>query len=189
MGRDIHIWLEQKRPAYYQVDRWELLASDVRVVRDYSLFHVLARIDEDLSDLSSLGEPRGLPAGITPETAREVDQWGTDGHSHSFVTYDELLLAQQLYSGVREKKYVEFAGTRRDAPLDALWHLLGRSLPPGFDPALTPVRPSSDPDLLIAARVDSVPAGPNVDLAAIIAYLGVYHNKGHFTRMVFWFDN
>lgn len=158
MGRDIHIWLEQKRPAYYQVDHWELLASEVSVVRDYSLFHVLAYRDEDTSQLPSLGEPRGLPADIAPVTAQAADEWGTDGHSRSFLTYED-------------------------------WRVMGRALPAGFDPALTPACPSSDDDRIIAARVDTVPVGPNVDLAAIIAYLAVYHNGGHLTRMVFWFDN
>lgn len=108
MGCDIHICLEhyktingdkewsnidyfQKNP-YFATDdeserEYELVA--VYSNRDYSLFSALADV-RNYSEDKVIGSVKGTPANCSELTRSLIDGWGSDGHSHSFLTLEEL---------------------------------------------------------------------------------------------------
>lgn len=107
MGCDIHIHTEivkningteiwvngdfyQKNPVRsFSLDGEKFEKVDVFKGRDYRLFSILADVRSDGNN-SSISQPKGLPNDVTEEVQTESDYWGIDGHSHSFLTLDEL---------------------------------------------------------------------------------------------------
>jgi len=106
MGADIHLWLERKLPngkwvmhdrcdgisreAYgiepptaesYMGDRAYHLAGG----RNYRFFAALAGVRGDGP------EPRGLPPDVSDYVLHESDEYGADGHSHSWMTAREFM--------------------------------------------------------------------------------------------------
>lgn len=57
--------------------------------RDYSLFGILA--DVRTREHPPLAQPRGVPDDASPEYLKRVDDYGSDGHSHSWFLLSELL--------------------------------------------------------------------------------------------------
>jgi hypothetical protein len=57
--------------------------------RNYTLFGQLARVRDDYVDV--VAEPRGLPKDASFQVKLASEQWGPDGHSHSWFTVQELL--------------------------------------------------------------------------------------------------
>jgi len=121
MGCDIHFHVEQRegaewvraeaiepnpyhspeRVTEYPDDPW--YAATRRACwydgRNYNLFSVLANVRNgygfagcDTGDpLPVIHDPRGLPDDVTDEVAKESEDIGVDGHSHSWATVAELL--------------------------------------------------------------------------------------------------
>lgn len=56
--------------------------------RDYALFGLLAGVRDD--SVTPISPPKGVPIGCSPEYMRSVDNYGSDGHSHSYLTLEEL---------------------------------------------------------------------------------------------------
>ena len=87
MGCDIHGHFEIK------VDgKWEHYSAD-RFLRDYSLFAKLANVRNNSLEgdyVQPIDEPRGLPEDISIVTKMDNDHYGTDGHSHSYITAEEI---------------------------------------------------------------------------------------------------
>lgn len=91
--------------------------------RNYNWFAILADVRNgsgfagcDTGDkFTPIAMPRGLPDDASPEIKRESDQWGVDGHSHSWFTLREILdydwdsgAIQRGYVDASEfKKYIE----------------------------------------------------------------------------------
>lgn len=105
MGCDIHFHVEKKDengkwisadkwtvdpwgdddPDYIDVKREDSFYHD----RNYLLFGILAHVrDRSVTPISS---PRGLPKDVSPEVKKRSDDYGADGHSHSWLTLAELL--------------------------------------------------------------------------------------------------
>ena len=65
--------------------------------RNYSLFTFLAGVRDDAAYAGKanrcLDLPRGVPADASPEYRKLVDDWGPDGHTHSYFTLRELVHA------------------------------------------------------------------------------------------------
>ncbi len=54
--------------------------------------------------------PKGLPDNVSIEVKTESDEWGIDGHSHSFLTLKELLDYSgetHIVRGVVSEKYLK----------------------------------------------------------------------------------
>jgi hypothetical protein len=102
MGCDIHWFSETKKDGKWQCDQFGLLA-DVREggeegdlmyfdnffdeERDYWLFGLLADVRASFPwNISAMG----LPNDVSPEVREQADEWGVDGHSHSFLTRSAL---------------------------------------------------------------------------------------------------
>lgn len=66
--------------------------------RVYSLFAILANVRNgrgfagcDTGDrVDPISNPKGLPEDCSIEVKKEADSWGSDGHSHSYLTVKEL---------------------------------------------------------------------------------------------------
>lgn len=66
--------------------------------RNYDLFAVLADVRNGVGfagvvtgqKLPIIDDPRGLPDDVTQVVAEESEEWGIDGHSHSWFTLREL---------------------------------------------------------------------------------------------------
>ena len=87
MGCDIHMYIEKKDK---EKGQWEAVdySDDIDVGRDYDLFCFLAgvRCGEEPQHF----ERKGLPDDLSPEVREECEGWGSDGHSHSWLTLEEL---------------------------------------------------------------------------------------------------
>ena len=83
MGCDIHvhveIWLEGEWRHY----------SAPRVERDYLLFSYMADVRNSYG-VTPIAQPRGLPASASAVTRYESAAWDCDGHSHSWLAFDEM---------------------------------------------------------------------------------------------------
>lgn len=108
MGCDIHVCCEFKNskgewincdyfklnPYYCPKDiesgeqEWEIIP--IYDDRNYSLFATLANV-RNYGGTTVISEARGLPDDIHPLTKKIVDDWGRDGHTHSYYTLRELL--------------------------------------------------------------------------------------------------
>ena len=66
--------------------------------RNYDLFAILANVRNGFgfagcdtgNEFIPIDTPRGLPDSVSPEVKKESDEWGGDGHSHSWFTLKEL---------------------------------------------------------------------------------------------------
>lgn len=85
MGCDIHLCVEMKVD-----DEW-ILYSQPRVDRNYDLFAMMANVRNN-GDIEPLSSPRGLPHDVSKSTACIAKSWGSDGHSHSWLGYEEIRL-------------------------------------------------------------------------------------------------
>lgn len=112
MGTDIHLFVERKNP---NTDKWENV--DPKGVapqdsfekesgywswyggRNYGLFSILANVRNgygtagaDTGDgYKPIAMPRGNPDDASPEYMAKVEDYGPDGHSHTYHTLKDLL--------------------------------------------------------------------------------------------------
>lgn len=83
MGCDIHLYLEKK------VDNKEwAYIEEGDVGRDYDLFGFLAGVRGYKEEQHF--ERKGLPDDMSAEVQKECNDYGSDGHSHSWLTLKEL---------------------------------------------------------------------------------------------------
>ena len=77
------VWLEPPQGRNVDADQWPKL----NVGRKYTLFSLLARVPEMMS--FSFFQ-RGFPANASEPVKQENRRYSTDGHSHSWLTREEL---------------------------------------------------------------------------------------------------
>ena len=109
MGCDIHMHVEYKRtvsgnerwicadyfrpnPYWNGIDEDESKYALIGFCdnRNYDLFATLANV-RNYGKTDFIDEPRGLPEDVTAEVKADSDSWGMDGHSHSYMTLQELI--------------------------------------------------------------------------------------------------
>lgn len=84
MGCDIHIVVEKERNGEWLMHN-TVHCSKRGCDRNYDRFARLAGVRGDGP------EPRGLPSDVSASTQMLVDEWGDDGHSHSWLPLSEAL--------------------------------------------------------------------------------------------------
>lgn len=107
MGCDIHIFVERKNNENRWVDSMiyensvygEGFTPLSDYERDYGLFATLAGVRGD----NPIEYPKGIPEDCSPEYRKLCEDWGDDGHSHSYFTLRELLDAAPNYSEYRKQ--------------------------------------------------------------------------------------
>ena len=105
MGCDIHMHVEYKNTGrgdaiwrcgdYFKVDNPLSEAPTLKRIglyegRNYSLFAVLADV-RNYNLMDYVAEPKGLPDDVTDFVKREYQAWGSDAHSCSYFTLQELI--------------------------------------------------------------------------------------------------
>jgi len=120
MGCDIHFYVERRQAdgswktadAWYSDEDGDMYTTDwsqgygsknptgpFYSGRNYALFSILANVRNgygfagvDTGDgFMPISEPRGVPENSCPEYLAQVSEWGRNGHSHSYLTLDEVL--------------------------------------------------------------------------------------------------
>jgi hypothetical protein len=102
MGCDIHLHTEVKINGV-----WHHYGTP-SVDRNYQLFAKMAGVR---GDERPIAEPRGLPSDATELTKYDCRQWDRDGHTHSYLT------AEEIYQLMEWGKAQGFYGK----PLPAFW--------------------------------------------------------------------
>ena len=70
--------------------------------RNYAMFSVLANV-RNYGKTEYIDEPRGLPKDVTEMVKEDADDWGVDGHSHSYLTLKELIDFQNKQTPLRHR--------------------------------------------------------------------------------------
>lgn len=106
MGCDIHIFAEVKTEGkwtkvgnIFKGWREGELIDEPYCGRNYDLFAILADVRNGRgfagvvtgSGFNPICEPKGIPDDVSPEIKEDSDRWNGDGHSHSWLTIQELL--------------------------------------------------------------------------------------------------
>jgi hypothetical protein len=111
MGCDIHFYVERKvNGLWVTADKWSPnpYSPDVMKVdykdefysgRNYDLFSILANVRNGYgfagittgAGFTPISNPKGVPPDCCSEYRKEVECWGNDGHSHSYLTLKEIL--------------------------------------------------------------------------------------------------
>jgi hypothetical protein len=105
MGCDIHAMIEAKYRYKYATDMWSWQSCGrIHISRNYELFATIANVRNDGS-YTAISEPRLDYSKLTDVNHDHDDEYcsedfylwakdyGQDGHSHSWVTLDELQTA------------------------------------------------------------------------------------------------
>ena len=100
MGCDIHWYSETKKDGTWRCDQAESFHTDEdpdyehhdmnnfpNPGRDYWMFGLLADVR---CDVPYGFAAKGIPDELSPEVKTIFDQWDCDGHSHSYLTREEL---------------------------------------------------------------------------------------------------
>lgn len=92
-------WFNDGNVSNNQID---LVPVELDIGRDYTLFAQLANVrnrdidyilknETDPNALPFIAAPKGMPDDAAKSTVAASDEWGEDGHSHSYFTLAELL--------------------------------------------------------------------------------------------------
>lgn len=84
MGCDIHMHVEVKKDG-----QWHHYAAP-SCDRSYQLFTKLAGVRDDDDGIEPIAQPRGIPADASLITRAECEDYGSDGHSHSWIDQAEI---------------------------------------------------------------------------------------------------
>lgn len=86
MGCDIHSFAEKRSNG-----KWEAV-EDFHPFdwRSYGLYGFLADV-RNYSGVPVLAMPRGMPDDASATVKEECEQWNSDGHTHSWLSVEELL--------------------------------------------------------------------------------------------------
>ena len=82
MGCDIHGWIEKK-----VYDKWVAVGEfrGCGLERNYERFAQLAGVRGEGPD------PKGVPEDVSDTAKFHIDEWGVDGHSHSYMDLEPAL--------------------------------------------------------------------------------------------------
>jgi len=122
MGCDIHAYIEIK------VDGTWHHYGPAEIKRDYDLFEYMAGVRGEVQDWP----PRGLPADISVVTQLLADHEGSDGHTHSWLGYDEMIKVAKYGEANQESSWryqpfgIWFFGNGIDSWRDPEYHFQTR---------------------------------------------------------------
>lgn len=92
MGCDIHLFIEVKTE-----NGWELYSSP-NIQRNYDLFAKLAGV-RNYGDIVPISDPKGLPEDVSFLVRKEREDFGTDGHSDSWIGIEEIKILEEWIRG------------------------------------------------------------------------------------------
>jgi hypothetical protein len=86
MGCDIHLHTEVKINGV-----WHHYGAPC-VDRNYRVFAKMADVRNSYSEIEPIAQPRGIPGDATEMTKFDCERWGRDGHSHSWLSAEEIAI-------------------------------------------------------------------------------------------------
>jgi hypothetical protein len=86
VGCDIHALAEKRIGSSYE---WLDMSPPVFDCRDYGMFGFLADV-RNYYAVPPIVPRRGLPGDLSSKAANYAESWGDDGHSHSWLSVQEL---------------------------------------------------------------------------------------------------
>lgn len=101
MGCSIHVSVE-----VLVNGKWEW-QSEGNFFRSYDLFAQIADVRND-GGIVPISEPRGLPGDVTETTLVGSEEWGADGHNHSWLCSKEIKLVEQWIEPLDDWKWKDF---------------------------------------------------------------------------------
>lgn len=113
MGCDIHFHTEVK-----VAGKWEHYGHP-QVARNYQLFALLANIRNEDGDTVPVSLPKGMPVDPSLITKLSCEQFGRDGHSHSWLSAQEIVAFEDAWHDVHP------IATSFDTQTDIESHLFG----------------------------------------------------------------
>ena len=153
MGCDIHCYVEIKHKGkthnywrkvgdifpyeYYDKnsfpDKYNNEFNDEpEIGRNYDLFSIFAGVRNGTwgERVIPISEPRGLPKDVSDEIKEKSDKMGEDGHSHSYLTLEEIenydwekKIKHSAYVSKKQKEEFEKTGKKPDSY--AAWSSVG----------------------------------------------------------------
>jgi len=106
MGCDIHSYAERKDESGKYVD----LDFSPFDNRSYGTFGFLADV-RNYSAVPPISQPRGLPDDVSSEVPERDETWGSDGHSHSWLSVAELV-SFDYDSAMEDRRHTVQTGPR-----------------------------------------------------------------------------
>jgi hypothetical protein len=110
---DLQGYLEMSKERGEDPSYWELRIQEekagtfdfVSTGRNYMLFAILAGVRNYYS-LTPISKPRGLPGDVSDQVRSNSEEWGDDGHSHSYLSITDLF-AFNWESGFIQEGWVD----------------------------------------------------------------------------------
>ena len=107
MGCDIHAHIEIK------VNSEWLYYTQADIERSYNTFAKMAGVRNFQDNITPIAWGRGLPIDISLMTKLHRKYWGLDGHSDSWLTYDEIVslidwMSDDNEGGFQSPEYIFF---------------------------------------------------------------------------------
>jgi len=96
MGCDIHGWVERSTE-----EGWVAVVPLHDDSRNYKRFAALADVRNHESSGIEGQKPKGIPEDVSETTKYHIDEWGNDGHSHSYLSLEE---AVHIFVGGKEAR-------------------------------------------------------------------------------------
>jgi hypothetical protein len=117
LGCDIHGWVEV-RPYKWDEEYWSAVYDIDHLDRNYVLFDRLFGVRGPHDNVKPLAEQKGIPpSGVHDEfndwRAKDLAYWEADGHSHSWVSLQEIIDNEKTllapYAGYDENHALKWA--------------------------------------------------------------------------------
>lgn len=221
MGCDIHMHYEVKNEngwSFYdwksefvighyddgsaQYDYRKVFDHPLYISRNYDLFAILANVRNGRGfagiptgyGFNPISEPRGLPEDVTSIVKEDSNDWGGDGHSHSWLSLSEVLnynwnQTTSHYGVVGVQEYKEFLSAGK--PSSWCGSVMGGSIKMVSNEEMDRVISENDESKEFYTRVlweetyrDSVGDAWFSSLKHLSDMFGTDN-----VRLVFWFDN
>ncbi len=110
MGCDMHGWIEVKKDSTY------IAIKEQDFDRNYKRFSELAGVRGDGDKL-----PKGIPTNISETAKYHIEQWGTDGHSHSYMPLTEAV-------PIFLKTEYELSNHQKECPLNSFFNIYNEDI-------------------------------------------------------------
>ena len=170
-------------------------SDNILMERNYWEFAVLAGV-RNHDGIEPISDPKGVPDNVSDEIRQEIDDWGDDGHSHSYLTAEEIskynINTPMIHSGyISCKQYEEFLNGK----LPTLWSdgIGGCNVIEASNDECLKAQ-QDHPELYIYTKIEW--SEPAIEVAAFLfgSCLKQLMNRskngsGNDVRIVFWFDN
>lgn len=193
-------WYDPKEP----IDRWNKPERPDKgwFDRYYDVFAIMANVRNGRGfagiktgqGFNVISQPKGLPEDVSPEVKADSDEWDSDGHSHSWLSLQEILdfnwdQVTEKQGYLTDEEYAKW--DKKSTPESWCGFSAGRdiiSLDEKDYLALPKKQPGKTYSILVNWVV-SYREGVGESWWQMVDRLKKYREQFEDVRLVFWFDN